>query len=491
MSWGPTPLFNPLTSSPPLSPRELIAGPLGLLAFLPLVPVILLLARRYRRAALVLGGFVWLLPTLGWPTAMILLAGVAAATGWIILLQALRRDERLSRRGMIALVWVGLHALVLPLWWYAQPTWYPSRMAVMHNVGFAYFLLRLIAWGMEVAADPKTPVRLADTVCWLLYPPCMRLGPVLVRSDFLRRLDAWDPRQSPRGWEGAQRFGLLLLGAIALAAVGQQLPVVGPDRTDYFASPETYSTSALLRVFYLVPIQVYFLLWTYNQLALALSLWVGLPVDDNFHWLPLATSVRDFWRRWHVTVGSWLRNCIYIPLGGNRRHATLNIFAVFAYCGVWHGPGWSFAAWGMSQAIALTVQRAWDRLWARKENPHPAVPLPRREGVGGGTEVPLPRREGAGGGFCAKGRGTEVPLPRREGAGGGFCAKGRGAEVPFPRREGAGRGFARILWTAVCWLLTMHYQMATIVVFTDFEHVGWRLLRELLWRRGLAPIVGG
>jgi alginate O-acetyltransferase complex protein AlgI len=422
-----TTLFNPLTSPTPLSLRELLAGPLGLIAFLPLVPFVVLLARRYRRGALVLGGLVWLLPTLGLPTAAVLLVGVAAGTGWIILLGTLRRRDRLGQRGMIALVWVGLHALVLPLWLYAQPAWYPSRMAIMHNVGFAYFLLRLIAWGMEAAAVPQTPVRLADTICWLLYPPSMRLGPVLLRSDFLRRLDAWDPRQSPRWRRGARRFGLMLLGALALAIVGQQLPVPGAGRADYFAAPEAYTTGALLRVFYLVPIQIYLLLWTYNQLALALSLWVGLPVDDNFHWAPLATSVRDFWRRWHITVGAWLRDCIYIPLGGNRRHAALNVLAVFAYCGVWHGPGWSFPAWGLSQAAALTVQRAWDRLR--------------------------------------------------------HCEPGVRHPGSSSRRAAA--------WTAACWLLTMHYQAATMVVFVDFEHLGWRLLRELLWRRGVAAWLGG
>ena len=430
----PTPLFNPLTSSSPLSPRELLAGPFGLLAFLPLVPVVLLLARRWQRAALIVGGLVWLLPTLGLPTTVVLLAGVAAGTAWITLLGALRRRERLGRRGMIALVWLGLHALVLPLWWHGQPTWYPSRMAVLHNVGFAYFLLRLIAWGMEVAANPQTPLRLRDTLCWLLYPPCMRLGPVLLRADFLRRLDEWNARHSPAWRLGARRFGLMILGGVGLAAVGRHIPGVAPGGVDFFAAPEVYTTDLLLRVFYLVPIQIYLLLWTYNQLAMALSLWVGLPLDDNFHRLPLATSVREFWHRWHITVGAWLRNYIYVPLGGSRRHTFLSTLAVFGYCGLWHGPGWSFPAWGLTQAVALMVQRGWDRLLGR---------------------------------------------PRDH------------ALLRPPTRESAATRTRTIAWTGVCWLLTMHYQIATLVVFADFQYAGWRLLRELWWRRGLAPLLGG
>jgi len=405
----PTPIFNAVTAHPPLSPQEILAGPFGLLAFLPLIPLILLLARRRPRAALILGGLVWLLPTLQLTTTAVLLGGVLVASTYILLLGELRRRNQIGPRTMIALVWVGLHLLALPLWWHAQQPWYPSRMAALHNVGFSYFLFRFIAWGVDLAREPRPPTRLTDTLCWLLYPPCMRLGPVLGRQEFLARLDAWDPRHIPAWREGVKRFALFLLGGVGLAVVGRQIPTIAANAPDFFAEPQLFATGKLVRVFYLIPIQIYLLLWTYNELAVALSCWLGIRVDDNFNRLPLATSVRDFWHRWHITVGSWLRNYIYIPLGGNRRHVTLNTLAVFGYCGLWHGASWSFLAWGLSQAIALTVQRAWDHAWQRSGRRPPAGPL----------------------------------------------------------------------WTAVCWLLTMHYQIATIVVFADFEHLGWRLFREL------------
>lgn len=408
----PGPLFNPLTSSTPLSPVELLAGPFGLIVFLLLVPAVLLLARSRRRTALVLGGLAWLVLTLPVPTVLIILAGVGAATGWIVGIGELRRRGCLGRRAMVALVWIGLHALALPLWWQAQQNWYPSRMAVLHNAGFAYFLLRFIAWGVALADDPHSPLRPIDTICWLLYPPCMRLGPVLLRDEFLRRFDAWNPRQWPAWKEGARRFGLFLLGGAGLAIVGRHIPLVAPGTADFFAGPEDYTTGQLVRVFYLIPIQIYLLLWTYNELAVALSHWTGIRVDDNFHRLPLATSVRDFWRRWHITVGAWLRNYIYIPLGGNRRRTAINTLFVFAYCGIWHGASWSFMAWALSQALALAIQRVWDGVRGRPDDRRP------------------------------------------------------------PSRP----------WTAVSWLLTMHYQIATIVVFTDFDHLGWRFFRELLRR---------
>ncbi|MEW6252231.1 MAG: MBOAT family O-acyltransferase [Planctomycetota bacterium] len=430
----PGPLFNPLISPPEaLPPAAQLAGPMGLLIFVPLIPLVLLAGRWQPRAALVVSGLAWLLLTARPTAALVLLGGVAAATGWLLLLARLRRREHLNRRGMIALVWLGLHALILPLWWWAQQPWYLplSPMAALHTLGFAYFLLRYIAWGVALADDPRQPLRPVETLCWIVYPPCMRLGPVLLREQFLGRLAVWDPRRSPNFWAGAARFGMCLVGAVSLGAVLKNIPPVLRDlpaddalatgaatgALDFFAAPQLYATGELLRVFYLVPIEVYLLLWTYNQLALAASLWIGIPVDNNFNYVPLATSVRDFWRRWHVTVGAWLRTYMYIPLGGNRRHVTLNYILVFGYCGIWHGASWSFLAWGLSQAVALVVQRWWDTLRDRL----------------------------------------------------GWPARPRHA-------------LAAAAWTAMCWLVTMHYQLATVVMFTDFEHLGLRLFRELLGR---------
>ncbi len=431
---APGPLFNLITQGGSLSPDEfrwvVFAGPFGLVGFLPLVPIVLLIARGRRprgadtaklgRAALIGGALVWMVATLQYRATLVLLGGLAAAAAWVVGLGALRRRGRLGERGMIALVWIGLHVLILPLWWKAQQPWYPSPMAVLHYAGFAYLLLRLIAWGVDVARNPGLPLRLVDTICWLLYPPCMRLGPVMLREPFLERLDAWDPRRSPALRAGAKRFALFALGVggIALGARGWGWVT---SAGDFFAHPEACSTAQLAAGVYLVAIQTYLLLWTYNELAAALALWIGIPVDNNFDWVPLATSIRDFWRRWHITLGTWLRNYVYIPLGGNRRHVALNYGAVFGYCGLWHGASWSFLAWAAMQTVALTVQRGWDR-W---------------RGYAGG-----------------------------------------------PRRT-------PVHWTALCWLLTMHFQIATILVFCDFEHLGLRVFRELLWRRCLAGVFTG
>ena len=162
----PQPLINPFITPPPPDPgpleglRQAMLGPVGVLAFVPLAPLTRWLARRDKRAALLVLPIVWWLATVG-PTlaGLMLWGGVALAAAWIGMLSALRRRNRLSQRGMVTLVWVGLHALVLPLWWFPHPFWFPGMLAPLHALGIAYFLLRLVDWGVSVARDPAQPRR--------------------------------------------------------------------------------------------------------------------------------------------------------------------------------------------------------------------------------------------------------------------------------------------------------------------------------------------
>lgn len=412
----PQPLFNPLISPEPLKPRHLIAGPLGLLAFLPFAILLRFVPVRYWPAAMMIASLIWLVVTLRPMTASIFLAFLGASLTFLYGLRSLRRSGRVNARVGIALVWIVLHAMLVPLWWWSHPDWYPSPMAPLHAVGFAYLLLRLIEWGVSICNDPSQPMPLAPACAWLLYPPAMRNGPVVRWQDFIGR---WQSFTTQPNWRAAlPRFALLALGLAALSLAVAITPKVQPGEPDFFSAPSAYSTGQLLTLCYLVPIQVYLFLWSYAEIAAAISILCGLPVGDNFRCLPAATSTRDFWRRWNTSVGRFLRDCIYIPLGGNRTPIWLTAGVVFAYCAIWHGPCLSFLIWGGLQVVAIAIETAWERRRTRF----------------------LPPADAAN------------PLPRP-------------------------------LWkAAACWLGTMHFQGATIVVFADFQYFGLRLFPELLKR---------
>lgn len=363
----PQPLFNPATADAPLTHWELLGGPLGILAFLAYIPFVLAAAKRAPRAALVAGSMLWVAATAG-PLALVVLAAwVALALAWIVGLHRCRARGRLSAGGMIAGVWIGLHLLTLPLWWQARWDWYgmvePSRLAALHNLGFAYLMLRMIDWGTRWAREPAAALRLGDTLAWLWYAPCLRLGPMMRHDQFVAALAVWRPGPVQDWAPLRRRLGGGLLGLLALGAFAFATPRVPLGAADFFSAPQNYSSTALLGLIYLIPLQIYLFLWSYNELAAAAGLALGIAVDDNFDHLPRARSTREFWRRWHITLGAWARDNIFIPLGGSRFFAPLAYGGVFLYIGVWHGASWTLIVWGACQTLMLSIEHYARRWW--------------------------------------------------------------------------------------------------------------------------------
>jgi alginate O-acetyltransferase complex protein AlgI len=101
----------------------------------------------------------------------------------------------------------------------------------------------------------------------------------------------------------------------------------------------------------------------YSDMAIGFSRMMGVKVPENFNWPYLATGPIEFWRRWHISLSSWIRDYIYIPLGGNRVSLTRKItngLIAFAVCGLWHGAGWNFIVWGLYHGIGITVNNLWN-----------------------------------------------------------------------------------------------------------------------------------
>lgn len=118
--------------------------------------------------------------------------------------------------------------------------------------------------------------------------------------------------------------------------------------------------------------QLYFDFSAYSEMAIGLGKMLNIDFPTNFDSPYQATSIIDFWRRWHITLGSWIRNYIYIPLGGNRkgeRRKMLNLFAAMTLCGFWHGAGFRYIAWGMMHGAFLTTNHWW-RKFSREHRLH-------------------------------------------------------------------------------------------------------------------------
>jgi len=114
--------------------------------------------------------------------------------------------------------------------------------------------------------------------------------------------------------------------------------------------------------------QLYFDFSGYTDMAIGVALLFNISLPKNFNSPYKATSIQDFWRRWHITLSGFLREYIYIPLGGNRKgevHTYLNLFITFLLGGIWHGAGWTFVFWGMLHGVGLMIHRGWQRVGFR------------------------------------------------------------------------------------------------------------------------------
>jgi len=155
--------------------------------------------------------------------------------------------------------------------------------------------------------------------------------------------------------EGSRRF---LFGLAKKVLIANQAAILADAVFDQPASGLGVSTAWLGLVAYSV--QIYFDFSGYSDMAIGLGRMFGFRFPENFRYPYAASSPGDFWRRWHMTLSSWFRDYVYIPLGGNRRgpgRTALNLGVVLLTCGLWHGAAMTFVYWGLWHAALLTLDR--------------------------------------------------------------------------------------------------------------------------------------
>ena len=203
-----------------------------------------------------------------------------------------------------------------------------------------------------VLAPVRSPLHLALFITWF---PHLIAGPIIRPSQMFPQLAAPSALTRERFFTG---LSLMLLGYTKkLLGADWLARVVDP----VFADPSRYSSLELLVATYAYAFQIYLDFSAYTDIARGASRWFGIELPENFNAPYLATSVSDFWRRWHMTLSTWLRDYLYIPLGGNRggrARTYVNLMLTMLLGGLWHGAAWTFVAWGGLHGLYLAVERA-------------------------------------------------------------------------------------------------------------------------------------
>jgi alginate O-acetyltransferase complex protein AlgI len=232
----------------------------------------------------------------------------------------------------------------------------PPLAEILLPVGISFFTFQAISYIVDVHRRRIAPTTLLDFAVYLALFPQLIAGPIVRAAELLPQL-RWcrDPAHIPVG----RAFRLVAAGLFKKVVLAERIGAALVDPV--FADPATHSAAALLLAVYGYAAQIYCDFSAYSDIAIGLALLMGLRFPDNFNAPYTATSLQDFWRRWHMTLSRWLRDYLYIPLGGSR-HGTLktyrNLMLTMLLGGLWHGAAWRFVLWGGLHGACLAVERA-------------------------------------------------------------------------------------------------------------------------------------
>jgi alginate O-acetyltransferase complex protein AlgI len=240
-----------------------------------------------------------------------------------------------------------------------------DTMPVLHvvlPVGISFYTFRVLSYVIDVYSGNPPARSFLDFACYvaffpqLLSGPIQRYGTIDAKSEttptFADQLAA--PTRSLSNFSyGAALFILGFAKKVLLAdAVGQVADAVfaaeAPGTLDVWFGAAAYT------------FQLYFDFSAYSEMAIGLGAMLGFECPRNFNAPYRADSITDFWRRWHISLSSWFRDYLYIPLGGNRKgvaRSYLNLVVVFLLCGLWHGANWTFIIWGVYHGVFLILER--------------------------------------------------------------------------------------------------------------------------------------
>jgi D-alanyl-lipoteichoic acid acyltransferase DltB (MBOAT superfamily) len=232
---------------------------------------------------------------------------------------------------------------------------------VLLPAGISFFTFQAISYVVDVKRDKLHPVGLLDFAVYLSFFPHLLAGPIVRASEFLPQIrHRIDPRRVDASWA----LWLIARGLFKKVVIASYMATHGAD--PLFAVPAQHSGVEALFGVYAYAIQIYADFSGYTDIAIGLALLLGIRFPQNFDCPYRSLSLQEFWRRWHMTLSRFLRDYLYIPLGGSRRghrRTYINLMVTMLLGGLWHGASWTFVAWGGLHGAGLAFERA--RLWRR------------------------------------------------------------------------------------------------------------------------------
>ncbi|MCM1027382.1 MAG: MBOAT family protein [Roseburia sp.] len=233
-------------------------------------------------------------------------------------------------------------------------------------LGISFYTFQQISYLADSYKGDTAGYSFLEYAFFITFFPQLIAGPIVLHGEFIPQLKERRNRRPDAGgmFDG---LGLFILGLAKKALLADALAVI--VNAEYGSIPYLDAASAWVTAACYM-LELYFDFSGYCDMARGIGKMLGFQLPVNFRSPLMATSVKDFWRRWHITLSRFLTSYIYIPLGGSRRGKAVqcrNIFVVFLLSGLWHGANWTFVIWGLLHGLAMIAETLWPGLRFRRE----------------------------------------------------------------------------------------------------------------------------
>lgn len=238
-----------------------------------------------------------------------------------------------------------------------------SALEIVLPIGISFYTFQTITYAMDVYSNRHDPVKHPhELLLYILSFPQMIAGPIVQYNDIADQITE-RTESTDKFLFGFYRFTIGLGKKVLIAntlgeLAGEYLVMENPGAVVAWTGILAYT------------FQIYFDFSGYSDMAIGLGKMIGFDFPENFDNPYTSRSITEFWRRWHITLGAWMRNYLYIPLGGNRVDSTFRLYAnlclVFLISGLWHGAAWNFVIWGAYHGVFLVLERMFLAKWLEK-----------------------------------------------------------------------------------------------------------------------------
>ena len=240
------------------------------------------------------------------------------------------------------------------------------KLDIFLPVGISFFTFQSLSYTLDVYRKELKPLNnLLDYAFFVSFFPQLVAGPIVRARDFIPQIRK--PLLVTDEMFGRGVF-FILIGLFKKAVISDYISINFVERI--FANPALYSGVENLFGIYGYALQIYCDFSGYSDMAIGIALLLGFHFNKNFDSPYKSASITEFWRRWHISLSSWLKDYLYISLGGNRKgkiRQYANLVITMFLGGLWHGASWNFVVWGLFHGIALAAHKFWMTLTGRKK----------------------------------------------------------------------------------------------------------------------------